>query len=142
PPLTYANSGGQDGLVAAFTSDGQHRWSKTFGSSSDDGVNALSVNAAGDVYAAGYFSETVSFGANVHSSTGSQDIFLAKLSASGAWLGAKGFGGIGFDFGTDLGIDSDGDITMVGAFSATVDFGGEEVTSAGQSDGFLVKYLW
>ncbi|MBW2732634.1 MAG: SBBP repeat-containing protein [Deltaproteobacteria bacterium] len=56
PPLTYANSGGQDGLLAAFTSDGQHRWSKTFGSSSDDGVNALSVNAAGDVYAVGYFS--------------------------------------------------------------------------------------
>jgi hypothetical protein len=89
---------------------------------------------------AGYFSGSVDFGGGSLNSAGSEDIFLAKYSSSGAHIWSKRFGASGRDRATSVVVDKNNDILVAGYFSGTVDFGGGPLTSAGLLDIFVAKY--
>ena len=76
------SSGGYDIFLARLLgSDGTHVWSKRFGFAFDDrdiGFN-IAVDVNGDVAVTGSFFGTVDFGGADLSSSGSEDIFVAKL---------------------------------------------------------------
>ncbi|HIF66067.1 MAG TPA: hypothetical protein EYQ34_05645, partial [Acidimicrobiia bacterium] len=73
--------------------------SLTFGGTSYDSAGGVAVDGSGNVYAAGYFNNTVDFGAGDVTSAGSYDVFVTKLNASGAHQWTTTFGGTGADVG-------------------------------------------
>jgi hypothetical protein len=56
----------------------------------------------------------------------------------GTW--AKALGGTLYDGGTSIVVDSNGEIVVSGVFRDTVNFGGEDLISAGEGDIFLARY--
>jgi uncharacterized protein (AIM24 family) len=73
------SAGGNDVFVAKFSSDGAHKWSKRFGDADDQRVEAVAVDASGNVIAAGGFNGTVDFGGGTLTSAGLNDVFVVKF---------------------------------------------------------------
>ena len=70
-------------------------------------------------------------------------------SSAGAWdttagsdtnYGSITFGGTGTDYGRGTAVDGSGNVYVTGNFEGTVDFGGGDVTSAGDKDVYVSKY--
>lgn len=75
-------------------------------------------------------------------SNGSYDGYIAKLDPSGKPVWLRTFGAAGEDYVTDVAVDGDGNIVVVGySTSATVDFGdGKPLTTIANKDIFVAKY--
>jgi hypothetical protein len=83
------NGGGQDGFLAKFSSGGSRLYSTLLGGQADDRVNAVAVDAVGQLHAAGGTASAnfpVVSGALQPVSGGGQDAFVAKVSAAGSQL--------------------------------------------------------
>ncbi|HEU5179229.1 MAG TPA: PKD domain-containing protein, partial [Candidatus Polarisedimenticolia bacterium] len=146
--LTVTDNSGARASDTAFVTvqtaaSGQHLWSTRLGGSTlSDSVivNAVVADASGNVFIAGQLEGRVTVGGAALSSTGDKDIFIAKYSSSGAYQWSRSFGSTGSDIGYGIGVDSSGNVVVIGQFSGTVDFGGGGLTSAGGTDIFLAKY--
>ncbi|HEX5134418.1 MAG TPA: hypothetical protein VFW81_03410 [Thermoanaerobaculia bacterium] len=132
--------GGIDMFVAKYSASGAHLWSRRFGGASDDYAEAVTVDGAGDVAVAGYFSGSADFGSGVLTSAGGTDAVVAKYSSNGTAVWSRRFGGTGTDRALGIGADASNNLVLTGYFCVTVDFGGGPLTSAGLADAFLVKY--
>jgi uncharacterized protein (AIM24 family) len=140
---SLSSAGGQDIFVAKYSANGDHLWSRSFGSVWDDTGYGVAIDADGDIFVTGYFQGTVNFGGGSLSSAGGQDIFVAKYSGTnGNHLWSRTFGSSGSDDGGNgvAVVDNIGNVTVTGYFRNTVDFGGGPLTSAGGSDIFVAKY--
>jgi hypothetical protein len=137
---TRTSSGGSDGFVASYAADGSYRWARTFGDSDSDSVIDVGVDSDGNIIVTGRFHGTVDFGGGTRMSAGSSDGFVASYAADSTHRWARTFGNSDSDSASDVGVDSDGNITVTGRFHGTVDFGGGTRTSAGSSDGFVASY--
>jgi hypothetical protein len=96
-------------------------WARSAGGAQPDSANALAVTPAGAVFVAGHFRGSVTFGTNNLSSTsGSQDIFAAKLDTDGNWLWARSGGGAGAnDSAFGIVLNSVEDAFITGSFQGT-----------------------
>jgi len=79
----HTSNGGRDVFITRFTTEGDYRFTDTFGGSERDGGEGITFDADGNVVACGaYDSQDVDFdptgGVDVHSSNGSADIFTTK----------------------------------------------------------------
>ena len=122
---------------------------KKAGGTNDDDGHSIATDSFGNSYITGYFSSApASFGTINLTSSGSADIFVAKLDSNGNWLWAKQAGGIYDDEGRGIAIDSYGNSYVTGAFARTVSFGTTTLTSSGYVDIFVAKldsdgnWLW
>jgi hypothetical protein len=88
----------------------------------------------------GYFNGTVNFGGGNLVSAGSTDVFVAKFNAAGVHLWSQRFGSTGQEGGDSVALDALGDVFVAGYFFGTVDFGGGNLVSAGDTDIFVAKY--
>ncbi|MFK7947706.1 MAG: hypothetical protein AB8G11_08955 [Saprospiraceae bacterium] len=75
---TVLQATGQDIFVAKFNSSGNLQWARSAGSGNTT-ANSIFVNERGDAFVAGQFNGTAAFDNNIVSSSGSNDIFTAKL---------------------------------------------------------------
>ncbi|MBK9047610.1 MAG: T9SS type A sorting domain-containing protein [Bacteroidetes bacterium] len=115
----------------------------------DASIMKIKTTSAGDYIAVGIFAGTVDFdpgsGSSTYSSnSGSLDIFIKKISASGNLLWVRIIGGSGDDYAGDIFIDASGKIYITGGFYGTVDFdpgtGTSNLTSTnGSSDIFMLR---
>jgi uncharacterized protein (DUF2249 family) len=145
---TVISAGSTDIYIAKYDASGNYLWIKRIGSTASETINAMSVDAAGNVYLTGNFSGTVDFnpgpGTQNLIAVGNGDIFFAKYDASGNYAWAKSIGGTNLDAGTAITLDGAGNIYVAGQFSATVDFdpgaGTQNLSSSGNGDIFLAKY--
>ena len=104
------------------------------------GSRGISVDSSKNAYTTGSFSGTVDFGGGDVTSNAVSDIFVVKLDSDGNFQWVYTAGGSGNDRAVDIGTDSSGNSYITGNFSETVNFGGGDVTSAGNSyDIFVVK---
>lgn len=141
------SSGEYDIFIQKLDVSGNLLWAKRIGGNSYDLASELKSDASGNVYAAGYFYETVDFdpatGVYELFSNGKDDAFILKLDASGNFLWAKNIGGPGYDGARTVNINADDDIYCTGQFEETVDFDpGSSVfniTSGSSSDIFILK---
>jgi hypothetical protein len=133
------SAGLSDVFLVKYSAAGVHQWSKRFGGSGNDTGMAISTDSAGNVYIIGSFEQTIDFGGGSLTSSGMRDIFVAKFSATGAFVWAKKFGSTGDDVGYGLTVDSAGDVVISGKIQNSVSFGGTALTSAGGDDIFLAK---
>lgn len=129
--------------------DGDFAWVNTFGQNLDDIGYSISVDAAGYVYATGYFRGSVDFdpgtGSQILTSdSGSKDVFIVKMSSSGSLVWARRFGSYSDDEGLSIAVDGAGNVYTTGYFLNTVDFdpsvsGTHELTDRGGGDIFISK---
>jgi hypothetical protein len=89
----------------------------------------------------GQFNGSVDFGGGVLTASSGSDMFLAKLTGTGAHLWSKRFGAL-TGTGDPFSVSADGDdnVIVAGRFSGSFDLGGGALTSAGGSDLFVAKY--
>jgi endonuclease V-like protein UPF0215 family len=124
---------------SSSSSSSQTYFGVTFGSTSSDLGNGITIDSSGNSYITGYFNGAVDFGGGDVTSAGSRDIFVLKLNSSGTFQWVKTYGGTANDIGYGITIDSSGNSYITGYFDGTVNFGGGDVTSAGSRDIFVLK---
>ncbi|HWY36496.1 MAG TPA: T9SS type A sorting domain-containing protein, partial [Nitrosopumilaceae archaeon] len=133
--------------IAKYDFLGNVLWAKSAGGSDSDCGNGLSTDASGNIYLTGYFqSSSVTFGGVTlvnATTTGTQDICVAKYNSSGNVMWAKSAGGTGQDFGFSLSANTLGNVFVTGGFySSSITFGSTTLTHpSGSVDPlFIVKY--
>ena len=114
-------------------------WAHKVGSTGSDTVRSMTPLADGSALVTGYFRNSITFGSTTLTSAGGDDIFVAKVDASGTYEWAVRFGGTGNDWGFESAVGADGSITVIGYFESTVAFGATSLTSAGQTDPFVLR---
>lgn len=151
------SNGWDDTFILKLDPSGNFLWVKQIGGSSIDRGRSIALDATGNVYATGYFTDTVDFnpGSGVDfliSSQSSYDVFVLKLDASGNYQWAKQMSGSGDELGTSIAIDASANLYVTGWFTDTVDFnpgpGVSYLASKGWEDSFILKldssgnFLW
>lgn len=139
-PLGQATQ--QEIYVAKFTAAGGHVWSRRFGALDDyERVTGVAVDGSGNIAVCGAFHKSFDFGGGPLPHSFILDIFLVKLSPSGAHLWSKGFGNGGNnDDANGVAFDSSGNVVLVGSISDPVDFGGGPVPDPPNTGVFLAKF--
>lgn len=96
--------GGYDVLVAKYNSSGVLQWQKTYGTSSDDYGRNIVFDSSGNIYVAGYSTQT------------GNPSFIMKLNSSGVLQWAKSFDSTttSIDQLWGIALDSDENIVVVG----------------------------
>ncbi|MFA7029651.1 MAG: SBBP repeat-containing protein [Candidatus Cloacimonadaceae bacterium] len=146
--LTTTGSGAVDIFVAKLDSSGNWLWAKQAGGNNWDVGFGIATDSSGNSYVTGFFAESASFGSTTLTSSGGEDIFVAKLDSSGNWLWAKQAGGTGLDIGYGIATDSSGNSYVTGFFAESASFGSTTLTSSGGEDIFVAKldssgnWLW
>ena len=137
-PLT--SSGSYDIYVAKVDASGSFVWATRAGSTGSDGGYGVSTLVDGSAIVTGQFKDTVAFGSTSLTSAGNDDIFVAKIDASGAWVWATKAGGTSnADEGVGVSALPDGSTIVCGVFGSSVSFGSTTLTSAGDDDAFVAK---
>ena len=116
--------------------------------SNDSRVNATAVDAAGNVYVAGSFANTVALGGITLVSLGSDDIFVAKFNpTTNQFLWAQRAGSTSYDAATALAV-SGTNVYLTGFFNGlTAEFGSTTLintntnTNFSTSDIFVTKLI-
>jgi hypothetical protein len=127
----FVSNGGNDGFVAKFDARGSNLWARAIGGSGDERVYGIALDPAGNVYAGGHFFETVDFGGDVRTSTGSNDLFAVKYDSPGNLVWVFTGGGANRDQGFQLGLDAATNLYICGTFTGTATYGGTTLTNAG-----------
>ena len=148
-------AGNYDVFVAKYTSSGTYTWAFKIGGSASDQGNFITYDATGYIYVTGKMSNlNVDFdpstNTNYVSSTGGEDIFLAKYDATltptstSFYKWAFKVGAASEDVGYGVTTDGSGNAFITGAFQSTADFNPSattnNLTASGDKDIFLAKY--
>ncbi|WP_339700525.1 T9SS type A sorting domain-containing protein [uncultured Marixanthomonas sp.] len=132
----------------SFTTFAQsYEWGGQFGGTGEDVVKKMHVDAEGNSYVTGYFTDTADFDITNDESNltanGFYDVFVQKTNTEGGLEWAVSVGGSMFDYGTGITTDNQGNVYVTGYYDETVDFnpGGDEwlLTSQGGGDIFILK---
>ena len=146
--VTSLTSNGQsDIFVQKLNPLGDFEWASSFGSTSFDKGNSITVDAVGNVYSTGVYEGTVDFDPGTGTldliSNGGRDIFIQKLDPSGNLLWANSIGGASQEVGNTITLDASENIHLVGNFQGVVDFdsgpGTASLVSYGSYDPFILK---
>lgn len=122
-------AGRSDVFVAKLGPDGATLWAQKLGNTDEDIGAAVTADAYGNVYAAGWFWKSIDFAGAAHASHGKKDMFLVAFGPTGAPLWARTFGDSEDDYARGLAVDG-GALYATGTFHKTVNLGGEDLTAA------------
>lgn len=138
-----------DVFVTKINSDNSYAWTYYVGSSGTEWTGAVDVDNTGNVYFSAKYSGTIdldnSGGTVNHTSVGSHDIFILKISSTGNYLDSISIGGDQSESVYDIDVDTSGDIIVTGSHQSTnfeFDPGAGSQTSGtnGDIDIYLAKY--
>ncbi|AOY57239.1 conserved uncharacterized protein [Desulfococcus multivorans] len=150
--LTSAGNIDSDIFIAKYDRNGGIVWARQAGGIDWDRGSGIAVDQWGNSYVTGHFMGTATFGAGEGNeteltSTGYQDIFIAKYNRNGRLIWAKQAGGIDWDSdsGNAVAVDKWGNSYVTGDFQGTATFGAGEanetvLTSTGYREIFIAKY--
>jgi hypothetical protein len=120
-------------------------YGKSIGSSDYDFFQAMTVDAAGNLYATGLAYDTIDCdpGPGVAIVPGSFHGFILKLDPAGNLVWAKPISGSYLSYGMDIATDASGNIVVTGIFNDTIDLDPgpavNQAVSAGNVDAFMLK---
>lgn len=142
-PVTFdqmtPDGGARDGVLLRLNgATGSTVWAQTFGGLGNDNARDVAVDAAGNVFVSGDFSESLTLGPPIASAGGS-DTFVAKFTSDGTHLWSRGYGGTSNDNGNGIGVAPDGSLYATGHFRETTTFDGVALTAAEGADAFLMR---
>jgi hypothetical protein len=144
----FATKGGSDIFVAKFGPAGNLLWTRQFGDSTNQYLGGIAVDALGDVAIVGTFEGAIHFDNQLSiTSLGSvvgepTDAFVAKLaSGSGFGVWAKRFGDdMAAQGANSVAIGGAGHIAVAGAFSGTINFGADNLSTPNESAIYLARF--
>lgn len=102
------DTGGKDAFVAKYSADGEETFLRRFGSASDEAVEALSFDAAGNLYAAG--ATQAALGGQSHG--GGRDGFVRAFDAVGGTVWTHQTGAAGDESVAAIAIADDGQVLI------------------------------
>lgn len=145
-----SSSPGQDIFILKLDKNLNFIWAVSFGGDTKERACGLAVDNNSSIYVTGlYAGSFVDFdpgpGFKTMTSSGSEDIFVLKLTPTGKYVFAKSLGSsINNDAGWDILVNSKKDIILTGYFSGTTDFdpgsGTTNKTNNGNLDAFVTKW--
>ncbi len=142
---TLNSNGGFDFFVSKFNPSGNFIWAKRMGSATNELITGMSVDASGNVYTTGTFSNTIDFDPGVGTYTlnpvGSNDCFVSKLDSSGNFVWAIAQGGTGADGSRGLTLDANANVYTTGNYAGTADFDPGAGTYTLTGGGFFISKL-
>jgi hypothetical protein len=142
------SQGEYDIFLAAFSSEGLHLWSRSFGDFGNDKVRDLVVDDDGNVIIVGDFFYGINFGGGELYSAGDKDAFIAKYNGNGHHLWSAHFGDANYQSASCVEVDSNGHLFLAGPYLGTMNFGGTDISSFDGQDLFLASldadgsHLW
>ncbi|MDH3214996.1 MAG: T9SS type A sorting domain-containing protein [Candidatus Krumholzibacteria bacterium] len=134
------SEGFRDGVIAKFDAQGNHGWSRSFGSSTAlVQVKAAGTTGAGNLVVAGTFTGTIDFGGAILDATPfTTNMFVVQFDSSGAHLWNRKYAG-GLIEITALDADPSGNVVVTGYHGGDFDFGGGPLT-ADVLNVFIARY--
>ncbi len=145
---SITSNGGSNIYIAKLDINGNWLWAKRAGGTVGISSSGISYDNIGNCIICGYFSGIGDFGTISLTSTGSFDIFVAKLDANGNWLWAINAGGSEYDVANGVCTDATGKSYITGYFNSVASFSNISLTSRGDKDIFIAKldtngyWLW
>jgi hypothetical protein len=137
---TTLSAAASDVFVAKINASGSFVWATKAGGTSSDKAWYVSTLADGSAILTGYFEGTATFGSTPLTSAGEEDIFVAKVDASGSFVWATQAGGTtDNDEGVGVSTLADGSTIVTGAFEGPATFGSTTLAGTGDSDIFVAK---
>ncbi|MBN4046695.1 SBBP repeat-containing protein, partial [bacterium AH-315-P07] len=131
-----------DAFIVKLNPDGTFGWVTSSSGTGQEYGAEIVVDANGNIYLAGGYQSTATFGAYTITSQGGLDVFVTMMDSTGAFQWASSFGGTLSDAPVGIDIDSDGNIFIVGQLEGTAVLDPNTaagVTSAGSYDVFVAK---
>jgi len=122
--FTLNTFGGQDVFFVKYNKNGQVIWLKQIGGTGAEVASSIAISNDGNfVYVSGTTNGTCGFDGNNITTSGLNDIFLAKYSTSGtlAWVHKSAYGAQA-QLNGSITIDKDENIVQVGVFNTDVTF--------------------
>ncbi|MFN0190314.1 MAG: SBBP repeat-containing protein [Bacteroidia bacterium] len=111
-------------LLLTFNTNAQiWNWVNHGGSIAGNEIgNGIAIDDSGNTYITGVFFQTSTFGNFTLTSSGAQDIYVAKYDINGVVQWAKRFGGVSSDNSNKIAIDQSNNIYIVGSFNDSIKF--------------------
>jgi hypothetical protein len=109
-----------------YAQESTFNWGYSFGNpdGSDEGLQTA-IDNENNIYVGGYYLGEIDFDPGLNdlilSSNGGWDVFIAKYNADGALIFAKSIGGPGEDYLTEMTIDNNGSVIVIGYFEGMID---------------------
>lgn len=133
-------SGGTGGAGGCAPCTGAGIWARGFGGNFNQFSYGVAADAAGNVAVLGIVSGSIDFGGGTLSSTGSPDMFVAKLDPAGNHLWSKVYPSNGTQpSATAIAFDDAGNVYFTGSILSGTNFEGGSLSPQGGGDVFLVK---
>jgi len=128
--LEGPNAGSEDAFIRSYDRDGSLRWTRQFGTSSEDVATGVATDAIGNVYVTGY-----TYGALHGPNSGFVDVFVRSYDSAGGLRWTRQFGTGSGDVANGVATDASGNVFIAGGT-----FGDLDGTSAGSEDAFVRSY--
>lgn len=121
------SAGADDIFISKIDSSGNFIWGKGVGGASADNGKSIALDSLGNLYATGWFKDTVDFdpGAGVYnlsSSFSNDNLFILKLDGSGNFVWVKSISDTLNSYGLSVTVDVSGNVYSAGGFEGTADF--------------------
>ena len=136
---TLTSSGADDIFVTRLTPAGQVAWARKAGGQGSDKGYAIAARADGSVVVTGSFVGSATFGGTTLTSSGGDDIVVARLTPAGQVAWARKAGGQGDDRGLAIASRADGSVVVTGRFAGTATFGDTTLSSGGFENVFVTR---
>jgi PKD repeat protein len=138
-------------FLGKYDENGNYIWGKYLDGYGSSSISGMDTDAANNIFVCGFYTDSIDMDpsantAMLYTSTSYADIFIAKYDPMGNFIWAKTMGGSRFDASSDLEIDNNGDLVVLGTFKSTADFDPSAATYNMSSlnitvgDIFLAKY--
>jgi hypothetical protein len=138
-PITEDCATATDDDCSGVANDHCGLWSKRFGGLLDQKPYGLAVSPGGETVITGQLFGAPNFGSGAITTAGGGDLFVTKLSSSGAHVWTVAFGDAAAQIGNGVALDAAGNVYVTGAFEGTMNLGAIALVSAGLSDMFVAK---
>ena len=139
--VSYPSKGEDDLFVAQLSEDGKWKWVKTVGSKGDEHAASVVITSKNQIVFTGHFENEVQIAETKLTSSGSENILVAKLDDSGRWLWARRAGGDRGDHGCVVELDAKENIVVAGQYYGAAVFDKITLGKKGGDGGLFVAKL-
>ncbi|HJL18296.1 MAG TPA: MopE-related protein [Sandaracinaceae bacterium LLY-WYZ-13_1] len=134
------NAGDVDFFALAISPTGSVEWDYFAGSTGRDVAQAIVADSRGRPYIAGSFEGAVDFGDGSRPAPESRSAFLLALEASGAYRSLTAWGNDDRNEAFAVSVSSVDEVSVVGGFSGTLNFGGGDLEAPEAGGAFFATY--
>lgn len=136
---TITSVGTNNFCVVKYSSSGAFQWVQQSGGSSYFKKWGSKVDGNGNVYLIATFSGEATVGNTTVTSTGYDNVYIAKWNSSGTFQWVKHSGGGYYHVGTGVSVDDNNNIVLTGDFNGSAIFGSTTLYRSGGNDVHVSK---